>query len=56
MKLGKISSIGMDNLMSTVRELGIPPEQVIKLLLEDPSLSLEEAKRLWKQQKIVTKS
>lgn len=44
MNIGKISSEGMDNLMSTVRATSTPPEDVIMFLLENPKMSLEEAK------------
>lgn len=44
MKLGKVSKTGMDNLMGVVRTLGVPPEEVIMFLLENPSFNLEEAK------------
>ena len=45
MNLGKVSNLGMDNLMSVVRELKVAPEEVIFFLLENPEYNLNEAKR-----------
>lgn len=45
MKLGRISKVGMDNLMDVVRTLKVAPEDVLMYLLENPNVSLEEAKR-----------
>lgn len=45
MKLGRISKVGMDNLMDVVRNLKVSPEDILMYLLENPNVSLEEAKR-----------
>jgi len=45
MKIGRISEKGMNNLMDVVRTLKVPPESVLMFLLENPKVSLEEAKR-----------
>lgn len=44
MKLGNISKVGMDNLMCAVRLLKVSPEELIQYLLENPHISIEEAK------------
>ncbi len=52
MKLGRISKSGMDNLMDVVRTLKVAPEDILMYLLENPKISLEEAKRYGIEKKL----